>query len=645
MGSQISFTHLERSGLVVLEPTLNAAATAAQGKPVDLAPVLAAVAAHGELGLGPALRTLQAGTGSGGPAATQALADFATEVGNASNLILDPDLDSFYLMDMQVVQFPKALIAIATAAAGQNGGSSTGGSAVAVNAGQLLSAGQAIGIDLSTAQKNTAAPAELAHLASVGAAADGSQQLAKALTASLEHPATLDPTAAARSIQAALHPAALALGALMQTREAGFVHRRDITLAITALGFLLAVYFGFATWSRTRGDVRATVGAVAAIADGRLEPQPLPGGRDELGDIARSLERARHTLAAQAGQLGQAQLEREHQFEAGFVRQQLAERQVRARAQGIIDETASLVVSELNELIVEVDAVRRSAGAIEQRVGAAETVTRSVVQRAAAADQGALALGGSLRQVAGMTQLISRVAAQTKLLALNATIEAARAGAAGRGFSVVADEVKALATTTAESTGQITSTLATLESDAADVGAAITGVGENIASLDEATAALSDVVTEQYALVARLEKVLAASLARVGDLSTLTEQLERRQEERRPVTGTAVLGLGGDSTATVELIDLSVGGLRCGSDRRLGLRPGQRVTAEVSIGARRFKVVTTVVQEDENSDQSTDIGLQFDVLDTATEAMIAVIMLPSHPVPRRLAQPASAASR
>jgi methyl-accepting chemotaxis protein len=650
MGSQISFTHLERAGLVVLEPTLNAAAGSAQGQPVDLSKVTAAVAAHDELGLGPALKTLQQAASGTGPAPAQALADFATEVGNASNLILDPDLDSFYLMDMQVVQFPKALIAIATAAAATGSTSSTSStsstgstgsiaaaSAVAVNAGQLLSAGQAIGSDLSTAQKNTGAPGALADLGSVSTSADGAQQLAKALTASLETPATLDPSAAARSIQAALHPAALALGALMETREAGFVQRRNITLAITALGFLLAVYFGFVTWWRTRGDVGATVSAVAAIADGRLEPQPLPRGRDELGDIARSLERARHTLATQAEQLGHAQLERQAQLEAGFVRQQAAERQVRARAQGIIDETAATVVGELTELIAEVDAVRRSAGTIEERVGAAEIVTRSVVQRAAAADQGAVALGDSLRQVAGMTQLISRVAAQTKLLALNATIEAARAGAAGRGFSVVADEVKTLAATTAESTGQITSTLATLESDASDVAAAITGVGENIASLDEATTALSDVVTEQYALVARLDAALAATLARVADLSTLTEQLERRQHERRPVSGTATLTL--DATTTVEavLVDLSTVGLRCTIARRSGLRPGQPVAVELSVGRHRIAIGAIVVREDANPDQSAEISLQFSDPDVATEAAVAAIL---HP-----ADQASAASR
>lgn len=630
MNAQISFTHLERAGLEVLEPTLNAAVTAAQGRSVSLSRVETAVSAHHELGLGSALATLRTSAGSGAPALTQALADFATEVGNASNLILDPDLDSFYLMDMQVVQFPKAMIAVAIAGRPVPGAGVTTAQAaqIAVNAGQLLSAGEAIGVDLSTAQKNTAASAALSNLSSVAAAAGAAQRLAKALTASLEHPTALDPTAAARSAQAAIHPAAQALGALLQAREARLVHKRDVTLLLTAAGFLLAVYFGFVTWWRTRSDVAATVAAVAAIADGRLEPQPLPHGRDEWGDIARSLERARHTLAGQAEQLGQVRREREAQFEAGFVRQQAAERQVRARAQGIIDETAAIVVSELSEVIAEVDAVRRSAGTIEERVGATEAVTRSVVQGAAAADQGAVALGGSLRRVAGMTQLIAQVAAQTKLLALNATIEAARAGAAGRGFSVVADEVKALAATTAQSTGQITGTLAVLENDASEVGAAITGVGENIASLDEATADLKDVVTEQYALVARLDKVLANTIVRIGDMSTLTKQLERRKDERRPVTGTVTLMIDAATTVRADLVDLSVGGLRCRCDRGLGLRAGQPVKLELLVGRHRVAVQGAVAQEDANANGGVDIGFRFIDLDGATRSVVEAMRQP-----------------
>jgi len=609
MNVQINFAKFELAGVQILEPALVAMTSSAAGKPVDLAAVLAAAERNQDLDLAEALQTAQAATAAGGPATTQALADLITEIGNTSNLILDPDLDSYYLMDVQVVQLPRMLVAVA--ALDQVKGASD--AELAVLAGQIDSAGAAIAADLATARKSTTAPALLSDLEALTGVAAAAQQLAQKTTAALGHPdAVGDITGVTQAGSAAFHPAAQSLVALLDARASRLTGRRDLTLVITMAGFLLALYFGSATLWRTRNDVRMTVGAVAAIAAGQLEPQTVPQGRDELGDIARSITTARETLAAQAEQLRLGQAERDSQLKKDFLHQQTAERQFRQRAQGIVDETGNGVIAELTALITEVEAVRSAAEVIEQRLGATEQVTRAVVERAAAADKGVLALGGSLREVAGMTQLIGNVAAQTKLLALNATIEAARAGAAGRGFSVVADEVKALAATTADSSGQISTTLATLESDASSVGSAISHVGEDIASLDEATTALIEVVNHQFALAKRLDSTLAATIVRVREMSTLTSKLERRGDERRPMSGSVTLQVNGRSV-TAQLIDLSHAGLRCRAERESGLQQGATVRAEVRVGRREFVVAAVVVRAFEER-EGTDVGLMFDGL-------------------------------
>jgi methyl-accepting chemotaxis protein len=129
----------------------------------------------------------------------------------------------------------------------------------------------------------------------------------------------------------------------------------------------------------------------------------------------------------------------------------------------------------------------------------------------------------ALREVQGVVQTIDQIGRQTNLLALNATLEAARAGEAGRGFAIVAAEVKKLAANSRNATERITRTIDRLNHEAkrisADIETGVASGSEAQARTAEISLVLGETLTFVDALDAQMSTIAAASLA--GRLGTL----------------------------------------------------------------------------------------------------------------------------
>jgi methyl-accepting chemotaxis protein len=610
IGGQVDFATSERAGVRVVRPALALMSKAVAGGSIDVTALQAAVDANPELNAADAMRAVAtAARGATDPAGRAALASalsaLVSAVGDSSKLILDPDLDSFYVMDAQIVQIPKTLLAAAQAGApitDRNPGKRTADQAVL--AGTIAGGAAALRADTQTATKNTADPSLAARLKSVEGLAAAADTMAGSLTTDLTRPRPVDPAAVGAAGAALVDPAADALDQLLLARTAHLSHQRTVTLAVTLAGFVLAVWLALATWWRNRNDVRAALTAVTAITAGDLEPKPVPSLRDEIGDIGRALDIARDKLAATGAELAQSQRRRSEAAKASFDQQRSAEAEVRRRAQAIVDQTAEMVAGDLDVMVGQVGTVQTAAGTIDERVSAADAAIRNVVTLVQQADRVAATLNASLRDVAGMAEMIAGVAGQTKLLALNARIEAARAGEAGHGFTVVASEVKELAVTTARSTDRIVTTIASLEADVAAMVLAINGMTEGIGEVDSMTGALRTVAAEQHDLVGSLTATVGEAMERVRNMAGLTDRLDRREEIRVPATGGTTLRHGG-STYPAELCDISVGGARC------TIPAGARVGDAVELAIPMAGGATTSAEIRHLYGDTGEAGLQF----------------------------------
>jgi methyl-accepting chemotaxis protein len=609
--SKIAFSALERDGTEVVRPALLALADTVAGRTPDLGALRSAAERLPQL-----KAKVPTETGA------DSLAGLVTEVGNTSNLILDPDLDSFYVMDAQIVQLPKALVAAAAAAAAPTATGRDAVAAQAVLAGELSGAAGSLRSDVSTAASNTAMADLADRLKPLSQAADAVAALAKTLTDSLDSPGPADATAAAVAIRDAVGPVVDVLNDLLGARIGGFEQERIAVLCVALGGFVLAMWFAAGVLWRTRHDVALTVTGVTAIAEGDFADRAVPTGRDELGDIGRALAAARSRLIAQDTDLREAQSIRDEQLRASFLHQRQAELRLRDRAQSIIDESTTLIADELRLVTEQVGDVRQASDTIDHGISATDTATVAVVDNARQAEDVIASLENSLRRVAATASLVQGIAGQTRLLALNATIEAARAGELGLGFTVVADEVKELATTTSRSTEQIAETIEELERDTAAMAGTIAAMVSGIGGVGDSAKALRAVAADQGTVVSRLADQMARTIERVEQMSGLAAQLERRQSDRVAASGTMQLSRPGAEPIAGTLLNVSAGGLRLRIAGGSGLSDGDVIETVLEMDEDRIPVNARVVNSEPVPDGEV-IGLQFLITDAGLAARIS----------------------
>lgn len=159
-------------------------------------------------------------------------------------------------------------------------------------------------------------------------------------------------------------------------------------------------------------------------------------------------------------------------------------------------------------------------------------------------------LGTASEEIGQVVKVISSIAQQTNLLALNATIEAARAGDAGKGFSVVANEVKELAKQTAVATDDISAKIANVQESTKQAMQAIGSIGEIIEQINHINSSTAGAVEEQSATTREVSRILAETNSSMDAIAKIIKDVSTSAEES---------SIGAQSTldASKELSELS----------------------------------------------------------------------------------------
>ncbi|MDO5699335.1 MAG: methyl-accepting chemotaxis protein [Dermatophilus congolensis] len=269
--------------------------------------------------------------------------------------------------------------------------------------------------------------------------------------------------------------------------------------------------------------------SLAAIAKGDLTVVPAVTSRDEMGQMAHSLQ---GTIASLSDTLRQVEASARRVNEAasgvGEISSQVssAAKETASHLQQAKDASEQAITSgeQAASAVGEMeDSMRRIASASSSSSAVTDEAVTEVGVTVGTMEQ----LGTSSAEIGSVISTISAIAEQTNLLALNATIEAARAGETGKGFAVVAGEVKDLASQTGQATEDVTHRIGQIQSDTQAAVSAIESIATTAGKIRESQDEITQVVDEQARAAERLNSVLGVAVRSTGDTAKLVNDTSR----------------------------------------------------------------------------------------------------------------------
>ena len=319
-------------------------------------------------------------------------------------------------------------------------------------------------------------------------------------------------------------------------RDADGAQARTLQLSCTTLAMLLGIFAALIITRQITRPLQDTLAVVDRIAAGDLTQHMVVTRRDELGVLQQGIQRMGATLrdlisgirdgVTQIASAAEELSAVTEQTSAGVNSQKTETDQV-ATAMHEMSATVHEVARNAEQASVAASEADEQARAGDKVVAEAITQIERLASEVGRSAEAMNELEQESGRISKVMDVIKAVAEQTNLLALNAAIEAARAGEAGRGFAVVADEVRGLAQRTQQSTEEIESLVAGLQNGTRQVSSIMRGSREltdsSVALARKAGTSLGNITQTVSGIQAMNQQIAAAA----EQQSSVAEEISR----------------------------------------------------------------------------------------------------------------------